>query len=34
MDLLGALLLIGAVVFFVLTPILRNQHASLEREDD
>lgn len=34
MDLLGALLLIGAVVFFVLTPILRSQHASLEREDD
>lgn len=34
MALLGALLLVGAVVFFVLAPILRGQHASLEREDD
>lgn len=34
MDLLGALLLVAAVVFFVLTPILRGQFASLEREDD
>ena len=34
MDLLGALFLVAAVVFFVLTPILRGQFASLEREDD
>jgi cytochrome c-type biogenesis protein CcmI len=34
MALLGALLLVTAVVAFVLTPILRGQHASLEREDD
>lgn len=34
MALLGAILLVAAVVFFVLTPILKGQHASLEREDD
>jgi cytochrome c-type biogenesis protein CcmI len=34
MALVGALLLVSAVVFFILAPILRGQHASLEREDD
>ena len=34
MALLGALLLVAAVVLFILLPVARGQHASLAREDD
>ncbi len=34
MALLGALLLVAAVVLFILLPVARGQHASLTREDD
>lgn len=34
MALLGALLLVAAVVLFILLPVARGQHASLLREDD
>ncbi|MBT8336062.1 MAG: zinc ribbon domain-containing protein [Gemmatimonadetes bacterium] len=34
MALLGALLLVTAVVLFILLPVARGQHASLTREDD
>ncbi len=34
MALLGALLLVGAVVLFILLPVARGQHASLERDDE
>jgi cytochrome c-type biogenesis protein CcmI len=32
--LLGALLLVAAVVLFILLPVARGQHASLVRDDD
>lgn len=34
MELVGALILVGAVVAFVLTPLIQDRRASLEREDD
>ena len=34
MGLLGALLLVSAVVMFILLPVAKGQHASLTREDD
>jgi cytochrome c-type biogenesis protein CcmI len=34
MALLGALLLVTAVVMFILLPVAKGQHASLSREDD
>ena len=34
MALLGALLLVAAVVLFILLPVARGQHASLVRDDD
>lgn len=34
MALLGALLLVAAVVLFIVLPVARGQHASLAREDD
>lgn len=34
MAVLGALILVGAVVAFILQPVIQGKHASLVREDD